>query len=230
MTFVTRIGMLLLLMSSSVVSGQTEALPQVLILGDSVYRQPATQVEKELRGRVVVVFKTARLGDVWNSSSMLEHLDELLGDRQWDVIHFNCGLGDLIYRAPGIKSFRIMPADHGGVRATAPEQFEKNLRSILSRLHVTGAKVVWGSITPIRHSTTNVFELGSEIEYNQIAATVMKERNVTVNDMYTYVLNQLDMNRPAAHGADPFFFDRKPIHPPLVTSILNALGSDVAAP
>ena len=85
----------------------------------------------------------------------------------------------------------------------------------VARLKAAGAKLVWGSTTPIRHSSTNVFEKGTEIEYNALAAKVMAKHGIPTNDMYTFVKGLIDMNKPAGHGADPFFFDRKPIHPPL---------------
>jgi hypothetical protein len=68
--------------------------------------------------------------------------------------------------------------------------------------------------------------MGSEVEYNAIAMRVMGDEEVTVNDMYAYVRAQIDMDRPASHGADPFFFDRKPLHPPIMRSILNELNLD----
>jgi hypothetical protein len=34
----------------------------------------------------------------------------------------------------------------------------------------------------------------------------------------------IDMNKPADHGAAPFFFDRKPIHPPLRDILRKYLG------
>ncbi len=42
--------------------------------------------------------------------------------------------------------------------------------------------------------------------------------------MYTFVKSLIDMNKPAGHGADPFFFDRKPIHPPLLDILRKYLG------
>ena len=41
--------------------------------------------------------------------------------------------------------------------------------------------------------------------------------------MYTYARGLIDMTRPASHGADPFHFDRKPLYPPVVRSILEEL-------
>jgi acyl-CoA thioesterase-1 len=212
--------------------------PRVLIIGDSVYQQQAREVPKELKDHADVTLANWGDADICNTQTALKHLDQLLGyvDRNgenlapedrptWDVIHLNLGLGDLVYRAPGMKAFRIMPIHAGGVRTTSAEDYEKNLIELIKRLReATGAKLIWASTTPIRASTSNVFELGSEIEYNRIAASVMAKHDVPVNDMYRYVLELIDMDKPASHGADPFHFDRKPIHGPIVASIREALG------
>ena len=200
------------------------ALPRVLILGDQIYHQPASELRKELKGNAEVHCLRAEPGVVWNSSTALELLDQQLGEDRWDLIHFNCGLGDLIHRLPGVKSFRVIPRHAGGIRTTAPEQYEKNLNALVTRLKATGAKLVWGSTTPIRHSSTNVFEKGTEIEYNAIAAKVMARHGIPTNDMYTFVKGLIDMNKPAGHGADPFFFDRKPIHSSIRAIIQQQLG------
>ena len=200
-----------------------ETLPRVLIIGDSIYQQPAAEVAKELKGRVELVYASRSPGEVCNTETALENLDAWLGEGKWDLIHFNFGLGDLVYRAPGMKSFRILPKSAGGVRAISASQYDKNLRELVKRLKATGAKLVWASTTPIRASSTGVFELKSEIEFNSIASKVMREQGVPVNDMYAYTLSLIDMTKPAGHGADPFNFDKKPIHPPIVETILNQL-------
>jgi len=206
------------------IMAEESALPRVLILGDQVYQQPATELRKELKGKAEVNFPGMKPGEVWNSTTALELLDRQLGDGRWDLIHFNCGLGDLIHRVPGVRAFRVMPRHAGGIRATDPGQYEQNLHALVTRLKTTGAKLVWGSITPIRHSSTNVFAKGTEIEYNAIAAKVMAKHGVPTNDMYVFVKSLIDMNKPAGHGADPFFFDRKAIHPPLRDMLRKYLG------
>ena len=120
---VIRILVLLLSMSSlsAYVSG-AEALQRVLILGDSVYQQPARDAANELKGRVEVVYATMKPGEVRNTVNAIENLDTLLGDGKWDLIHFNFGLGDLVSRAPNMKAFRVMAQEAGGVRATSPAQ------------------------------------------------------------------------------------------------------------
>jgi hypothetical protein len=208
------------------VHGEGDRVPRVLILGDSVYQQPAREVAKALKGKVDVVFPALMPGEVRNTATLLENLNAWLGDGKWDLIHFNGGLGDLVYRAPGMKTFRVMPISSGGIRTTDSNSYEQNLRELVKRLRMTDAKLIWATTTPIRHSASNLFEMGSEVEYNAIAMRVMVDEEVTVNDMYAYVRAQIDMDRPASHGADPFFFDRKPLHPPIMRSILNELNLD----
>ena len=216
------------LLGGAASGGEPEALPRVLIIGDSVHRQPAAEISKALKGKVEVVYAALKPGEVCNTETALSNLDDWLGEEKWDLIHFNFGLGDLVYRAPRMKAFRVFPRHAGGVRATSPQQYEKNLNELVGRLKATGAKLVWASTTPIRHSSTDVFAMGSEIEYNAIAAEVMEQHNVPINDMYAYVLTLIDMSKPASHGADPFFFDRKPIHPHIIETILRELGLPAA--
>lgn len=196
---------------------------RVLILGDRVYQEPAREIAKVLKGQVEVVFHPLQPGEVRNTTWALANLDVLLGNTQWDLIYFNFGLGDLVYRAPGMKTFRVMPKDVGGVRATSPSQYEKNLDQITERLKATGAVVIWGNTTPIRSTPNGIFELGSELEYNAIAKKVMTNHKIPIHDMHHIVTDLIDMKRPAPHGWDPFFFDRQPLHPPMVRLIASEL-------
>ena len=230
---------LLALVCGSVAAQQeTTVPPNVLIIGDSIYQQHARGASAELKDTANVQFAVWPPGVLPSSTNAIEHIDQLLGRRDqrgnpveeekwptWDVIHFNCGLGDLIYCVPNIKSHRVLPYDAGGVIRTNAMQYEKNLDTLVRLLRQKSptAKLIWASTTPIRHSRENLFKLGTEIEYNAIAARVMKKQDVPINDMYTFVKGLIDMDKPAGHGVDPFFFDRQPLHPPIVASIRSAL-------
>jgi hypothetical protein len=218
-------------------------LPNVLIIGDSVYQQHARGVLTELKSQANVQFANWPKLVLPNSANAVEDIDLLLGLKDaagndvpaekrsnWDLIHFNVGLGDLIYCVPNIKSHRILSFDYGGVIRTDAKQYEQNLEALvrLLRQKAPDAKIVWASTTPIRHSRENVFKKGTEIEYNQIAERVMKKHGVPINDMYNYVVSFMDMDKPAGHGVDPFFFDRKPIHEPIHKYIIRELGLDAA--
>ena len=63
------------------------------------------RLPKLLESKVEVVFATVKPGEVRNTQSALDNLDDWLGEGRWDLIHFNFGLGDLVYRAPGMKRF-----------------------------------------------------------------------------------------------------------------------------
>lgn len=207
-----------------------DRLPRVLILGDVIYQQPARDAAKELKDRVDVEFTAIPPGKIRNTEMAIQSLDTLLGTGPWDLIHFNFGLGDLVYRAPNMRSFRVMSMHAGGVRAVSPQLYEKNLNEIVLKLKETGARLVWASTTPIRHSSSFVFQMDSEVQYNVIAARVMAKHEIPTNDMYTYVRDLIDMKRPASHGADPFYFDRKPLHPPIVQTIVDQLKLKETSP
>lgn len=215
------------------------ALPRVLILGDSVYAQHTRGAADELRGQSIVHIAPWPKAVLPSSTNLIEHLDLLLGIKnaagkdvpedkrpRWDLIHFNVGLADLIYCVPEIKSHRVLPFTAGGVLRTDAKQYEKNLHTLvrLIKQKAPKAKIVWASTTPIRHSRENVFKKGDEIMYNQIAEHVMKKHGIPINDMYGYVLSFMDMDKPAGHGFDPFYFDKRPLHPPIVDVIIRELS------
>ncbi len=226
-----RILLLTLLLSTlpAAICGAAEPLPRVLILGDFVYNEPSRTLAREQKGRLEVVYRTVDAPEVASSTVVRARLKELLGDQKWDLIHFNCGLADLVHRLPGSKSFRVMARKVGGVRNTSPDQYEENLKAIVKQLKATGAVIVWASTTPIRSTPNDIFEMGVEQQYNDIAQRVMRQKGVAINDMYAHVKAAIDMNKPASHGFDPFSFDRKPIHGPIAAIIYKELKIPVAA-
>ena len=193
------------------------SIPQVLIIGDSTYTQHTRELNKVLKDKVKIVYATWNPGEIADTSTTIQLLDRHLGriDRngqpvekekwpRWDLVHFNCGLGDV-----------------GGVRNVPVAKYQENLIQLVQSLKtkVPSAKIYWASTTPIRASATQVFELGSEIKYNQVAAAIMKQHGISINDMYTFVKHLINMDKPAGFGSDPFNFDKKPIHMPLVRLI-----------
>jgi len=116
---------------------------------------------------------------------VLADLDTLPGKKKWNVIRFNFGTSDLCYKDPSIKGIRAMSKSVGGVRVTQPDLFRKNLIELVRRLNETGAKLIWASSPPPVLPGVNInYDPGSEIEYNTIAAQVMAEKKIPVNDLY----------------------------------------------
>ncbi len=143
-----------------------KGLPRVLIIGDSISIGYTLPVRKALDGKANVHRIAANSGTTANT---LKNLDKWLGDGRWDAIHVNVGLHDLKYV--------------DGKRQVAPEDYEKNLRAIVARLKMTGAKIVWAATTPVPEGA-NARHPGDEVEYNAIAAKVMKQEDIAVNDLY----------------------------------------------
>jgi acyl-CoA thioesterase-1 len=101
-------------------------------------------------------------------------LEKWLGEpsKKWDVIHFNFGLHDA----------KLPPE---GVRHATPEAYEQNLRQLVLRLKATGAKLIWGSTTPVPNGGNLApnRRFGDIDQYNAIAASVMHELGVAVNEL-----------------------------------------------
>jgi hypothetical protein len=103
-------------------------------------------------------------------------------DGSWDVIHFNHGVWDATYRDPSSKYF-------SGHRTTSVEDFEKNLRTLVAKMKKTGATLIWGSVTPVWEGEPDKPN-GDEDAYNRVAAKVMKENGVIINDLNAETLRQ----------------------------------------
>ena len=233
MQYITAI-LLLALVDGPVLAQANKPLPSVLVIGDSTYSSHTRELGKVLKDKAQVTYAIWNPDEIADTATTVALLDRHLGriDRngkpvdearwpRWDLIHFNCGLGDLIHHAPDMQTFRVLPIHVGGIRNTPADQYAKNLDTLVKafKARAPEARLVWASTTPIRASATNVFEKGSEIAYNQIAAGVMKKHSVPTNDMYTFVKHLINMDKPAGFGADPFHFDKKPIHMPIVRVI-----------
>jgi acyl-CoA thioesterase-1 len=147
-------------------------LPRVLLIGDSISMGYTLPVRRRLAGRANVHRIPANGGPTKNG---VARLDAWLGAGRWDVIHFNHGIHDL----------RFMD---DGQRQVGPADYEANLRKIVARLKQTGATLVWATITPIPDGELNPpRRFGSVAEYNAIAARVMRENGIRINDLNAHV-------------------------------------------
>lgn len=147
-------------------------LPRVLLIGDSISMGYTLPVRKRLAGQANVHRIPANGGPTKNG---VARLDAWLGAGKWDVIHFNHGIHDL----------RFMD---DGKRQVGPEDYEANLRKMVARLKQTGARLIWATITPIPDGELNPpRRFGSVADYNAIAARVMRENGVRINDLNAHV-------------------------------------------
>lgn len=213
-----------------------EELPRVLFLGDPLHGRIYEGAARELKEEASLLKPPAsRSLDVaaYDSGSALARIDELLGEGGWDLIYFNFGLADLFYKDPSTKEIRAMSKNAGGVRVADAEQYRANLEAIVARLKESDAKLLWGTTTPMVKVNTfpsyrgNLYDADSELEYNRIAAEVMKRHNVPVVDLHAHIIGQFgpEEQHPGYEGYEKVLAKKVPAHTLLVKAIQQGLKS-----
>lgn len=146
-------------------------LPRVLLIGDSISIGYTLPVRTLLKGKANVHRPPTNCS---STGFGLANLKSWLGDKKWDVIHFNFGLHDA----------KLPPE---GVRHAPPDVYEKNLRSLVQQMKAASAQLIFATTTPVpmggNLSPTRRF--GSVDEYNAIARKVMTENAVAIDDLNT---------------------------------------------
>lgn len=151
-------------------------LPRVLLIGDSISIGYTVPTRKLLEGKANVHRIPTNGGPTKNG---VANITKWLGTGKWDVIHFNWGIHDLKY----------MP---DGKRQVEPADYEANLRSLVATLKATGAKLIWATTTPIPDGDLNPpRKFGKVAENNAIAAKVMAENNVAIDDLNAHITPNL---------------------------------------
>ena len=156
-------------------------LPRVLLIGDSISIGYTLPTRKLLAGKVNLHRIPTNGGP---TSRGLASLDKWLGDKKWDVIHFNWGLHDLKYMNAKGK------LDPSGKQQIPPEQYAKNLTELVKRLKKTGAKLIWCSTTPVPAGAGGRIK-GDAAKYNAIAKKIMAEQKIATDDLYAFALPRL---------------------------------------
>ena len=158
-----------------------DGLPNVLLIGDSISIGYTEPVVINLKGLANVRRVQGNSGD---TNKGLDKLDQWLGDKQWDVIHFNWGLHDLCYRHPKSK-LQGKRDKVNGTQAVPLEDYAENLEELVKRLKETGATLIWASTTLIPEAEAGRV-VGDEIKYNKVAAEIMERHAIRINDLHTY--------------------------------------------
>ncbi len=148
-------------------------LPRVLLIGDSISIGYTLQVREKLKGKANV----HRIPINGGATEVgLDNMKQWLGDKKWDVIHFNFGLHDAKYRS------------ETEMRAT-PEQYLKNLQELVNQMKATGAKLIFATTTPTPTKLSRATRRFDSIpSRNEIAVKLMKENGVAIDDLYAVVL------------------------------------------
>lgn len=156
-------------------------LPRVLLIGDSISIGYTLNVREMLKGKANVHRPPTNCGP---TTKGIKEIDKWLGGKSWDVIHFNWGLHDLKYMGPNGRNLAD-PQAAGSHQQVPPAEYKKNLRKLVARLKKSGTTLIWRSTTPVPEGAKGRV-VGDSSKYNEIAAKIMKEGGIVVDDMYAY--------------------------------------------
>ncbi len=157
------------------------SLPRVLLMGDSILNGYLGGVAKALAGKANV--------DAWvtptsqGDKSLPRQIADVAAQGPYDIIHFNLGLHG--WQKGRIPDGQYEPLTHAMVQA-----FKKEAPQ---------AKLIWASTTPVT-AQDHPGELDPEInpvivEHNAMAAKVMKEEGVPIDDLSALMMPHLDLAR-----------------------------------
>jgi acyl-CoA thioesterase-1 len=170
------------------------ALPNVLILGDSISIGYTLEVRAFLKGKANI-FRPLTLNgkgaeNCSGTTLGVKAVDRWLVGRKWDVIHFNFGLHDMkrVTEAGGSRNSN-KPEDP---RQASVEQYAENLAAIVAKLKATGVRLVFATTTPVAEGTTNPWRDPTDpARYNSVALEIMKANGIRVNDLFALCEPQL---------------------------------------
>jgi hypothetical protein len=155
--------------------------PRVLLVGDSILYGYLDYVKQQLNGKAYV---DAWMHPYWQSETFNNLLGEVMEKGPYDVVHINIGLHGW---CPG----RIKPGTF--------EPLTKAMIEVI-RAKCPKAKIIWASSTPVTTKKPAPMALNPDInpniiEQNRMAAKVMAELNVPVNDFYALLVDKLELAR-----------------------------------
>lgn len=169
-----------------------EGLPNVLLIGDSISIGYMVPARENLQGVANVFRPPTNCGPTTNG---VANIDKWLGDRKWDVIHFNFGLHDLKYMGPKGQNLAD-PQAADSKPQVAIDDYAANLKKIATRLKETGATVIWRQTTPVPEGAKGRV-VGDSRKYNDVAAKVMEEvGGIQTDAMFDFATKEVE-NLPA---------------------------------
>ena len=141
-------------------------LPRVLLIGDSISRGYTLPARHALKGKVNLHRAPENCGKTGNG---LRKLDIWLGDKRWDLVHFNFGIHD---------------------RRLKPEYYADRLEMIVERLKPATDRLIFATSTPIP-KRAEMYLPGSSVRSNKIARAIMERYEIPVNDLYASIFPSL---------------------------------------
>lgn len=184
-------------------NANSQALPRVLLVGDSIVKGYESAVRDELAGTAYVSFYATSKSVT--DPFYLKELSLILEQYDYKVIQFNNGLHSM-----------------GDDRAA----WETGLRAALDLLRdkAKGAKIIWATSTPLKDPALTK----KAQELNEIAGRVMKENNIPTNDLYA-LMDPMDR---ATYWVDTYHYNatgRQMQAKQVVATVRDLLGGKTAS-
>jgi len=173
-------------------------LPNVLLIGDSISIGYTPFVQEFLKYRANVERPMLENGKPENCAGTTKGVEEIkrwIGDKKWDVIHFNFGLHDIKHVDPETGKNSNNPAHPQQANL---RQYRKNLNEIVEVLKTTGAKLIFATTTPYPEKVDGPLRKpGMPRKYNQAAIKLMNKNNIAINHLYVFAKPRMtELQRP----------------------------------
>ncbi len=154
------------------------SMRRVLLIGDSISVGYSGNVTERL-DKIARVDRLSNSRGV-NDPALLKEITYMLGEFEYSAIHFNNGL-------------------HGW--HISDEEYAWSLRHLVQVLHQygRGASFVWASSTPVTvpgcPSTLDAEKNPILLRRNALAAEIMKDFNIPINDLHSVVAGRPELSR-----------------------------------
>jgi hypothetical protein len=169
------------------------SLPNVLLLGDSISIGYHTAVREACAGKANVFRPKTNCGPTTNG---LQHIDDWLGDRQWDVVHWNFGLHDLKYLGPNGENLAD-PTASTSHQQVPIDAYQANIHTLAERIKKSGTIVIWRETTPVPEGAKGRVP-GDSKRYNAAAAVAISDvGGIETDPFFGYAESIATMQRRA---------------------------------
>lgn len=182
-------------------TGQKQGPLKVLILGDSISVGYTQSVGEYLHGRAVV-FRPMRKGgktaeNCEGTTRGVASVERWLAidGGEFDVVHFNFGLHDIKHLDPDTSKATMDPSDP---HQASLKVYSEQLEEIVEHLLQSGSALVFATTTPVPQGGVRPYRDPEDVvRYNAVAIEIMNKNGIAINDLYTFVLPQLeDLQQP----------------------------------
>ena len=168
-------------------------LPNVLLIGDSISIGYHVAAREALKGKANVFRPKTNCGPTTRG---VEQIEQWLGDRKWDVVHWNHGLHDLKYMGPKGQNLAD-PEDPTSKPQVPIDEYQANIKKLADRIKKSAKVVIWRETTPVPEGAAGRV-VGDSIKYNEAAAKAIAEvGGIETDPFFKFAESVKETQRPA---------------------------------